>query len=201
MLNQARQRGVTLFEVLITILIMGLGLLGLAGLESRMMMVNSEAYQRSQAVALLSDMAERLRVNQNNLNGTIDSGYIHGGTAWGTGNSGYTTTDCSTQAAGEARDVCEWNNALLGAAETSGTSQVGAMIGARGCITQVQAADTTTNVCKPGIYGVTVSWQGLSPTATPSTTGWSACGATQYGSNDALRRSISAQVVVPLNQC
>jgi type IV pilus assembly protein PilV len=192
---------VTLFEVLITILIMGIGLLGLAGLESRMMQVNSEAYQRSQALALLSDMAERLRVNQNNLNGTIDSNYLNSGNPWGN-DSGYTTTtNCSTQTAGEARDVCEWNYALLGAEETSGGNKAGAMIGARGCITQIQTADTTPHVCTPGIYGITVSWQGLSPTTTPPTSGWAACGVGKYGSNDALRRSVSTQVVVPLNQC
>jgi type IV pilus assembly protein PilV len=145
-------------------------------------------------------MSERLRANQNYLTGTIDSNYLTG-TGWiGTGD-GNTTTDCSTLAVGEPRDVCEWRNSLNGAAEANGTSKVGAMVGARGCIIQLQAPDNTKNICRPGIYGVTVVWQGMTPTVAPPSSGLGACASGQFGTNDALRRSISARINVPLNQC
>jgi type IV pilus assembly protein PilV len=191
--------GFSLLEVLVTILLLAFGLLGLASLQVRMVAANSEAYQRAQAAALLADMIERVRAGSNDSLGTINSGYLTGTGSVGTGDSN-TVTNCSTVAIGSARDMCEWSNALKGTGETSGTASVGAMIGGRGCITQVQAANPTKNICTPGIYGVAVAWQGLSATAAPPTTGWAACGANQYG-NDAQRRVLSARVVIPLPSC
>ena len=46
----ARQRGVSLVEVLITLLILAFGLLGVAGLQAKMSLAEMESYQRSQAI-------------------------------------------------------------------------------------------------------------------------------------------------------
>lgn len=189
-------RGFSLLEVLITVVLLAFGMLGLAGLEMRMTVANAEAYQRAQAAALLADMSERIRAGNNVATGTIAAGYLTGSTPAGTGD-GNTVTDCTTQALGAARDMCEWSNALKGAAEASGTTQSGAMIGARGCISQVQAANPALNLCTPGIYSVSVAWQGLSATVAPA----SSCAANLYGSNDAQRRVLTTQVVVPLPSC
>lgn len=192
--------GFSLLEVLITILILAFGLLGLASLQLRMAAANSEAYQRAQAAELLADMVERVRANGNETTGTIDGGYLTGSTPAGTGD-GNTTSNCSTLAMGSARDMCEWSNALKGSGETSGTGKAGAMVGGRGCISQVQAANNGQNICVPGIYAVVVAWQGQSPTVAPPSSGWAACGAGLYGSNDAQRRVLSARVVIPLPGC
>jgi len=192
--------GFSLLEVLVTVLILSFGMLGLANLQLHMAAANSEAYQRAQAAALLADMVERVRVSADVGSGTIAAGYITGTTPAGTGDNN-ATSNCSTLAVGAARDMCEWSNALKGSGETSGTSKAGAMIGGRGCITQLQAANNTTNICTPGIYSVAVAWQGLSTTVAPSTTTWAACGTGLYGSNDALRRVITARVVIPLPGC
>jgi type IV pilus assembly protein PilV len=60
------QRGTTLLEVLITIVILAIGLLGLAGLQARLQSSEMEAYQRSQALILLNDMASRIATNRAN---------------------------------------------------------------------------------------------------------------------------------------
>ncbi|HHH39902.1 MAG TPA: type IV pilus modification protein PilV [Sedimenticola sp.] len=60
------QQGFTLVEVLVTVVILAVGLLGLAGLQTVSMRNNHSAYQRSQAVQLAYDMADRVRANRKN---------------------------------------------------------------------------------------------------------------------------------------
>ena len=56
-------QGVTLIEMLFTLLIISIGLLGLAGLQSRGQQFNHEAYIRTQATTLAYDMMDRMRAN------------------------------------------------------------------------------------------------------------------------------------------
>jgi len=193
-------RGFSLMEVLVTIMLLAFGMLGLAGMEVRMTSSNVEASQRAQAAALLSDMVERVRAGANVTTGTIASGYLTGTGSVGTGDSN-TVTDCTSVAIGATRDICEWSNALKGAAEASGTSKVGAMTGARGCITQIQVPNPTKNICTPGIYAVAVAWQGLTATVAPSSSGQASCGAGNYGTSNTQRRVLTTKVVIGLPSC
>lgn len=153
------QRGLTLIEVLVTILILSVGLLGMAGLQARLQQSEIEAYQRSQALLLLEDMANRIAANRN-----VASSYITG-TASPLG-SGMT---CPTTLTAQAdRDKQEWCNSLQGAAETTAGAKVGAMIGARGCVESLGNNQ----------YMVTVAWQGLTPISAPPA--GVACGANSY---------------------
>jgi type IV pilus assembly protein PilV len=61
-------KGLTLIEVLVTLVVMSLGLLGVAALQTRGMQANHHAYYYSQASALAYEMAERIRVNPTVLN-------------------------------------------------------------------------------------------------------------------------------------
>lgn len=58
-----KQTGFTLLEVLITVVILAIGLLGLAGLQATALAYNSTAYQRSQATNLAYDIIDRARAN------------------------------------------------------------------------------------------------------------------------------------------
>jgi len=186
---QRRQYGMTLIEVLVTIVILAFGLLGLAGLQSKYNIGMIEAYQRAQALVLLDSLAERIKSNQSNA-----ASYVVASTL-GTGDS--YSEDCSGEAPGAARDLCEWSNALKGTnEETDGGGKVGAMIGARGCVTQVQAPNPTSGVCTPGIYQITVAWQGMHKTKAPTV----ACASGSYG-DDTNRRAISTRVTVGLPTC
>jgi type IV pilus assembly protein PilV len=170
MTSRNSQRGVTMIEVLVTIVIVVIGLLGLAGLQARIQTAEIESYQRVQAIVLMQDMVDRLRSNRNEA-----TSYV------ATAGTGSTVTSASS---GFQRDLFEWHNALLGASETDGSAKLGAMIGARGCISAVAG--------RPFEFDVAVAWQGLTPTAVPTV---SACGAGQYGSNDGNRRVIATRVV------
>jgi type IV pilus assembly protein PilV len=60
----ATQRGFSLIEVLVTILVLSVGLLGLAGLQLQSLKFNQSAYLRSQATLLAYDVLDRLRANE-----------------------------------------------------------------------------------------------------------------------------------------
>lgn len=183
-----RQRGTSLLEVLITIVILAFGLLGLAGLQSKIQLAEIESFQRAQAILLLSDMIERISANR------ADAASYPVASAVGTGDT--QPADCTALAAGSSRDICEWSNALKGASEKINSVNTGAMLGGRGCITQVQAPNPAAGVCLPGVYRVTVAWQGMNQTTASSLT----CGQGSY-TPDTTRRVISSQISVGLPYC
>lgn len=176
------QRGTSLLEVLVTIVILAIGLLGLAGLQTRLQSSEMEAYQRSQALILLNDMASRIATNRANAEAYVTL------TPLGTGATCSTVT--TTQ---QIVDAGQWCSALQGAAETQGTSSVGAMVGGRGCIEKVAGT-----VGEPvGEYRVTVAWQGLAPMSAPSAA--ITCGQSSYNGgtvcvNDLCRRTVTTIV-------
>ena len=167
-----------MLEVLITIVILTIGLLGLAGLQSRLQASEMEAYQRAQALILLNDMASRIATNRAKA-----ADYKTGPDApLGAGNACPTTT--ATQ---QEIDAGEWCDALQGAGETLDASNVGAMVGGRGCVEDLGG----------GEYLVTVAWQGLGPISAPPES--VACGAGKYngGTNcvdDLCRRTVTTIV-------
>ncbi len=58
-----RQRGFSLVEVMVSVLVLSGGLLGLAFLQAQGMKFNAEAYQRTQATVLAYDIIDKLRAN------------------------------------------------------------------------------------------------------------------------------------------
>lgn len=170
-----RQQGATLIEVLVSIIIVVFGLLGLAGLQSRVSLAEVESFQRAQAVLLLDDMVGRINANRRNA-----GAYDTGGTPLGTGQG---AAVCLTTDPTATVDKCQWNNELLGATEGLGGNSVGAMQSARGCIDTLQGT-------MPKMIRVSVVWQGSVPTVSPGAT---TCGQGAYG-NDATRRAITATI-------
>ncbi len=187
-LRLAQDRGSSMIEVLITIVILMIGLLGLAGLQGKSFTSQMEAYQRSQALIMLRDMESRINANRNNAALYITTALVPA--ALGTGAACPVTTGNAIA----DNDLCEWHNALLGVAEkNAAASSVGAMIGARGCITQTVAPAAGA----AGEYLVAVAWQGLHSTAAPAIT----CGAGLYGADETKRRAIALPVSIGCLTC
>jgi type IV pilus assembly protein PilV len=87
------QQGFTLIEILIAVLVLSLGLLGLAGLQASSLRYNSAAAARGQATFMAYDIIDRMRANKTAaIAGGYDTNY---GTAPSSGGS-----DCQTAGAG-----------------------------------------------------------------------------------------------------
>ena len=90
-------KGFTLVEVLIAVIVLGIGLLGIAGLQLTGIKNNYTAYTRSQAVDLVSSLADKMRAN---IGATVDGTYI----ATSAANPGF---DCSATFPGAATSCTE----------------------------------------------------------------------------------------------
>jgi type IV pilus assembly protein PilV len=69
----SRQRGMTLIEILVAIVVLSIGLLGLAGLQLKGLQVSQGSTYRSQAALLAEDMADRIRADASNVNAYVGS--------------------------------------------------------------------------------------------------------------------------------
>ncbi len=195
----ANSRGVTMLEVLVTLTIVTIGLLGIAGLQARAHVAELESYQRAQALVLLYDMVDR--INNNRLAATCyafttdtTNGKPYVGDTAGGGHLSTPVSSCaaSTPAANTLANaaVNDWNSLLLGSSETKSGASVGAMLGARGCVSYDSGSefiDATSglNIGGTGMYTVAVSWQGMADTFAPTST----CAKGLYGS-EAKRRTV-----------
>lgn len=61
------QRGITLIESLVAIVVMALGILGILGVQMRTLTDTQTAVRRAQAIRLIEDLGERMKVNPNAL--------------------------------------------------------------------------------------------------------------------------------------
>ena len=174
-----KEAGATMLEVLVSIAIVAIGLLGLAGLQARLQLSDFEAYQRSQALLLLQDMADRISVNRSSAASYITANPL------GTGDS--PASDCTSLSGQQAKDSCEWSKEIQGATEVLDGNKVGTLLGAKGCVSSPAANQ----------YVVTIVWQGSTPTVSPAIT----CGSGSFNSggaciNDLCRRSASTVVTI-----
>lgn len=68
LIDRRRLAGLTLIEILITLLVISIGLLGVAGLHAMSLRNNYDALMRSHASALAADIADRMRANRGAAN-------------------------------------------------------------------------------------------------------------------------------------
>jgi len=67
-----RQRGVTLLESLIAIVLAALGAIGMIGIQLRTLADTQNTVRREQAIRLIEDLGERLKLSPNALrNGVV----------------------------------------------------------------------------------------------------------------------------------
>jgi type IV pilus assembly protein PilV len=96
----ARMRGVTLIEVLVTMVIVAIGLLGLAGMQMRGLSIQKDAHGRSIATQLALDLADRMRANRQDMAVSNDYTFTAAiGSTWAA-----PPTDCAA-----AKTLCSWS--------------------------------------------------------------------------------------------
>ena len=183
------QAGVTLLEVLISIVVLSIGLLGLAGMFSMATKAEVESYQRAQATILLNDMIDRIASNRGVADCYVSSVY---------GVANTTLPVCSSglaQQYGTANtDMTGWVGLLQGGAERQGTTSgaaVGGLVGARGCVERLPAFLSPQPFVE---YRISVAWQGMGDVSAPGAD--QPCGQNAYGS-EGRRRVVSTLFRLP----
>lgn len=95
------QRGTTLIEVLVAIVVLAIGLLGMAMLQVTSVQSNHSAYYRSQVTILASDLADRMRANRT---AALGSAYVF---TFPTSSGSHSVSGTQAQ-----KDKAEWLNTL-----------------------------------------------------------------------------------------
>jgi type IV pilus assembly protein PilV len=197
--------GFTLIEVLVTIALMLIGLLGVLGMQAKASVAEFESYQRGEALNLARDMQARLQNSRSIVTGYLDNavssvdGTVYVGTGVNAKNFANGAGACvpgGGVALAEAEfEMCQWAQALQGASVKDGTANVGAMLNAQGCLVRVVPPE---NNALADVF-VTIVWQGSTPGTEPdpdSPAGKNYC-AKDVNFGVGLRRGITLRVLVP----
>jgi type IV pilus assembly protein PilV len=154
-LNARQAGGFTLIEMLIALLVLSIGLLGVAALQMRGQQYNYAAYIRTQGTALAYEIMDRMRANIACADDVVPRpvGFaaftppdpMIAGCALGYGASSGSTLDCATNACTPAElrdfDLNQWQQNIAGFLP-NGAGQV-----------------TWNGGVNPPVYDITISWQ------------------------------------------
>lgn len=106
-----KERGFTLIEVLIALLVLAVGLLGMASLMMTSLQSSQSAYLHSQASLLAQDLVERMRANRDHA--VKNDSYELAASAAATTNPGCATSSSGCSPSAQARqDLHDWRAAL-----------------------------------------------------------------------------------------
>lgn len=153
-----RSRGSTMMEVLVSVFVLSIGVLGVGGLQVTAKRSNFEATQRATAAALAQDIIERMRSNPEELGVYTDAGtgrIIDGATM--------AVVDCSADCAPTSLaqyDLYELEQAAMGVAEQASGSNVGGLTLPTACISGPDGG--------AGIYSVAIAWRGMTKLSDPT---------------------------------
>jgi type IV pilus assembly protein PilV len=133
--GRAREAGFNIIEVLVALVVLAVGMLGIASLYIVTLRSSGSALQRTQAINLASDLGDRIRANRN-------AGPAYEGAAAADGDDCLGAAATCTPAEMAAHDLFLWQAQI---------QQIfpGAPAGT------VDVDDTTT----PDTYAITVSWR------------------------------------------
>lgn len=183
--SHRNQKGFTLIEILITVIVLSIGLLGLAGLQISGLRANMSSEARSKATLLANDIAERMRTNTlgvHNDNADADNQYADISTENqncdnlpnafcsnyndGTANE----ADSCTPAQMAAFDAWIWACGMPKAENVLPGGVTNILNGGTGSVVCNDANLADTDECSPGSsHTITVSWNELNPNQSETT--------------------------------
>ncbi len=186
------QRGSSLFEVLITLLLVSIGVLGQVRVQLNAKQVIFDAEQRTLAAAIAQDVIETLQANAGALSGYVVE-------ELGDPEAAPTPRGCASDCSPEAlrtHHIYRWYQALRGENNRSQADPVAAhgLLSPRLCI------DVTT----AGLVTVVIAWRGKGGNtgfvSVPASTAALRCGSGSglYGEEDRQRRLLTVSSYVAL---
>ncbi len=157
--------GFTLLEALIALLVLSIGLLGLAALQTRGLAYSHDAYLRSQATFLAYDIIERMRARKTGIIDVDEGKGISPDADVATALNAYTNASptagsycgTSTEDASANNEVYCWQQRLKGATPYNTSGAIG-LPGGTGTISQIAGGSTTTNATDD-YYQVVLTWK------------------------------------------
>ena len=157
-----KSRGFTLIEILVAVLVLALGLIGLAALQATGIKNVQTAYNRSQAIHLAQDMADRIRANTSaaavyadvdNNGPDVGQSPLPGGT-----NVSACLSSCTVQQLAQ-NDVYHWKQAI-DSALPSGCGSIARGNGSASAISNGCGGQIPANVMglTSNTYIITINW-------------------------------------------
>jgi len=140
-MNMLNNKGFTLIEVLVAIVIVSIGLLAVAGMQNTAIYGNASARDATYAVQLAEEMVDRIRVNAGDTPEIYDA---------------ITTSNCTGLANPALGDCTQWQSRL----QTSGLS------GATGTVDVV----ANSPISETATITVTVTWGNITSRSVTVTT-------------------------------
>lgn len=181
--------GFTLIEVLIAVVIFGVGLLTVASLQIVARKASYDAVQRTAATHLAQGMFERMRANRPALATYTGGGErVLGGGAMGTAPA----TTCQTlaspcnAAAMALADLWEWEQLLDGSYEVADGMDVGGLVAPTAC---VRGSGAT------GPYTVAIAWRSATEQSVAPADNCGAANAA-YGASGEFRRVVTVRTFI-----
>ena len=176
------QRGFSLLELLVALVIFSVGMLAVAGLQTVSKQGNYESMQRTTAAQIANGLLEDMRMNGDAVDVYLAAGEMGGGSR---GNE--PAPNCSigaecNSAQKAAHDLWAWEQMLDGNLELAGNAGTGGLVLPSMCVTGPVGGGA-------GIYRVSVVWRG---TASLTTNANNFCGSLSgnYGDNNEFRRIV-----------
>ena len=169
--TNVNQTGFSLLEVLIALLILSIGLLGIAGLQVTSKRTNFDAVQRTTATMLALEMLERIRANASQLDVYTNTGAGRtftpaAGITYPAAEPDCEDDDCTAAELADY-DLYQWQEALAGVSETSGGNDVGGLAVPTACITGA-AATTSSTGNQTATINIAIAWRGMLKLSDPT---------------------------------
>lgn len=180
MMIRNAQRGFSLIELLIALIVFSVGLLAVAGLQTVSKQANFEALQRTSASQIAHGLLEDMRVNGDGIPTYLAAGEIGGGARGAEPAPNCSGTSVCNSGQKAAHDLWFWEQLVDGNLEMSGTTGAGGLVMPTLCVGGPAGGGA-------GIYAITIVWRG---SASMSNANASACGTAggNYGAGDEFRR-------------
>jgi type IV pilus assembly protein PilV len=183
------QHGVTLIEVLVTLVIISIGILGTASLQVVSKRANFAAVQRTSAAHLANDYLERMRGNRSALENYLVADSL-GGESLGATPAKDCTADGVSCANSElaSYDQWQWEQQLDGAMERIGTANAGGLLEPSACVVGPAGG-------VDGVYEVAIAWRGNAEHVNPTIHGCGE-GSSKYGDTNEFRHVLVMQTYI-----